>query len=411
MKYLILVPDGAGDEPLEQLKGRTPLEAAKLPNINRLAAQGLVGMVRTVPEGMAPGSDTANLSVMGFDPRKYHTGRSPLEAASIGIDMADTDVAFRCNLVTLSDAAAYDDKLVLDHSAGEISTAEADELIKAVNETFGDKDKKVQFYTGTSYRHAMIVKNGETNYDLTPPHDILERRAGDYLPKGEGAGFIEQMMRQSYSLLENHPVNQSRRARGLKPANSIWIWGQGRKPALDSLADKYKVKGATISAVDLIKGIGILAGVDSIDVPGATGTIDTNYEGKTRAAIELYEQGYDFVYMHLEGPDECSHQGDLQCKITALERIDERIVAPLVEYLESSGQPFRILIVPDHQTPLRIRTHAGEPVPFVFYDSEKAAGEKAADPTRFFGESSGEKGLFFDAGYQMTDWFFGREAE
>ncbi|WP_324822817.1 cofactor-independent phosphoglycerate mutase [Sinanaerobacter sp. ZZT-01] len=403
MKYLILVADGAGDEPIKELGGKTPLETANIKNINQLAKKGTVGVVSTVPEGIAPGSDAANLSVMGYDPRVYLTGRSPLEAASIGIDMSDTDVAFRCNIVTLQGEGAYEDLTVLDHSAGDITTEEADELIKAVNEKFGNE--LIQFYTGVSYRHCMIVKNGETDYVLTPPHDILTKKVREYMPKGEGADFIYNMMKESYELLSKHPVNIRRVEKGLNPANSIWIWGQGKKPQLSSFYDKYQIKGATISAVDLIKGIGICAGLKSVDVEGATGTIHTNFSGKAEAAIQQFKDGMDFIYLHVEAPDECSHQGDLSGKISSLELIDEKIVGPVIEYLRSTGEAFRFLVLPDHQTPISIRTHAGKPVPFVLYDSSK---ETEADESKGFNETAAAaSGLFFGNGYELTDYFFG----
>lgn len=402
MKYLILVTDGAGDETIDSLGGKTPLEAANLPNINGLANKGLVGLVSTVPEGIAPGSDAANLSVMGYDPRVYLTGRSPLEAASIGIDMSETDVAFRCNLVTLKGDGPYEEKVVLDHSSGDITTEEADRLIKAVNERFGSD--AIQFYTGVSYRHCMIVKNGSTDYELTPPHDILARKAGEYMPKGKGSEFIAKMMKESFDLLSSHPVNLDRVKRGLNPANSIWIWGQGKKPSLSSFYEKYKIRGAAISAVDLIKGIGICAGLKSVDVLGATGTIHTNFEGKAQAAMEQFREGLDFVYLHLEAPDECSHQGDLPGKIKSLELIDEKIMGPVIEYLKNCGEDYRILVLPDHQTPMRIRTHAAKPVPFVLYSSAK---EEAEDPARIYGETAAAaSGLFFANGYELTDFFF-----
>ncbi len=289
MKYLIIVPDGAGDEKIENLGGKTPLEVAKMPIINGLAAKGEVGMVQTIPEGVAPGSDAANLSVMGYDPGIYLTGRSPLEAASIGIDMSETDVAFRTNIITLVDPKTgkpadettitqYEDLLIQDHSSGDISTAEADQIIKAIHNELGSDI--IQFYTGVSYRHCMIVKEGNTDYILTPPHDVLGRRVGDYLPQGEGAEFITELMKKSYEILRNHPVNKARISKGLNPANTAWIWGQGKKPNLSSFYDKYKITGTAISAVDLIKGIAICAGLDSVDVEGATGTIHTNFEGK-----------------------------------------------------------------------------------------------------------------------------------
>ncbi len=401
MKYLILVTDGAGDEPIEALGGKTPLEAAHLKNINSLAARGTIGMVSTIPDGMAPGSDAANLSVMGYDPKVFHTGRSPLEAVSMGIHMSDTDVAFRCNLVTLKGDGEYEDLTIADHSAGDITTEEAALLIEAVNRAF--ETEEIKFYTGFSYRHAMILKQGGVDQELTPPHDVLGQRVGDHLPKGPGSDFIKDMMRESYKLLSEHPVNLARTEKGLNPANSIWIWGQGKKPSLTPIYDKYQVKGVTISAVDLIKGIGLCAGLRAVAVKGATGTIHTNYDGKAAAAIQSFQEGNDLVFLHLEGPDECSHQGDLPGKIKSLELIDQKIVGPLVEYLDRSGEDYRFLVLPDHQTPIRIRTHLGEPVPFVLYES---AHIKEEDLSKAYGETAGRQGLFFRNGYELTDYFF-----
>ena len=389
MKYLILVPDGAGDDNIEALGGKTPLEVANLENIDELAHKGTVGMVRTIPPGVAPGSDAANLSVMGYDPSVYLTGRSPLEAASIGIDMSDTDVAFRTNIITLTGNGDYEDLIITDHSSGDITTEEADELIKAVNEAFADEN--IRFYTGVSYRHCMIVHNGSTEYELTPPHDVLTQRVGDHLPKGEGSGFITEMMKKSYEILKDHPVNKAREAKGLNPANSLWIWGQGRKPSLSSFYDKYGIKGTAISAVDLIKGIAICAGLNSVDVEGATGTLHTNFDGKARAAVREFKDGMDFVYMHLEGPDEC------------MESIDTKVLKPIVDYLREADEDFRVLVVPDHRTPLSIRTHSATPVPFVIYDSTK---EEPYDESKCFCEKSGEKGMYFDSGFELADFFF-----
>lgn len=423
MKYLIIVPDGAGDEKIEELGGKTPLEVAAMPMINGLAAKGEVGMVQTIPNGVAPGSDAANLSVMGYDPAVYLTGRSPLEAASIGIDMSETDVAFRTNIITLVDPetgrpadettkTAYEDLIITDHSSGDITTEEADVLIKAVQDKLGND--KIQFYTGVSYRHCMIVKEGSTDYQLTPPHDVLGKRVGDYLPKGKGiiegaesqeAGFITKLMKESYELLRHHPINHERIDKGLNSANTTWIWGQGKKPSLSSFYDKYKITGTAVSAVDLIKGIAICAGLDSVDVEGATGTLHTNFEGKAQAAVEEFKKGKDFVYMHLEGPDECSHQGDQPGKIKCMELIDEKIAKPIVEYLRSTGEAFKVLVVPDHRTPLCIRTHSSTPVPFVIYDSRE---EQNLDKARAFNETSGIMGKSFGSGYELADYFFER---
>ncbi|MCL1810182.1 MAG: cofactor-independent phosphoglycerate mutase [Clostridiales bacterium] len=401
MRYLIVVPDGAADRETESLGGMTPLEAADMAYTDSLAAEGESGLVKTIPDGIAPGSDAANLSVMGYDPAVYLTGRSPLEAVSIGIDMSDTDVAFRTNLVTLEGMGEYENLTIKDHSAGDITTEEADELIRAVNSEF--ESEKVKFYTGFSYRHCLIVKDGGVEFDLTPPHDALGERAGAHLPRGGGSGFIADMMKRSYELLKSHPVNAAREEKGLNPANSLWIWGQGRKPALPPYYEKYKVTGSVISAVDLIKGIGICAGLAPIAVPGATGTVSTNYEGKANAAIGEFRRGKHFVFMHMEGPDECSHQGDLAGKMESLKRIDQKVVKPVVDYLKGEDGDFKVLIVPDHRTPICIRTHSSEPVPFVIYDSTK---KPMRDETRAFTEKSGEKGKFFESGTALADYFF-----
>jgi len=401
MKYLIVVPDGAGDREIASLGGKTPLDVAKMEYTNSLAAEGEVGLVRTIPEGIAPGSDAANLSVMGYSPEIYLTGRSPLEAASMGIEMADTDVAYRANIITLEGDGPYESLLIKDHSSGDISTEEANELIELANKEFANE--KMHFYTGVSYRHCLIVKDGETHYELTPPHDVLEQTTAKYLPKGEGCEFIEKIMRRSYELFKDHPVNVKRVKNGLNPANSLWIWGQGKKPAMPTLYEKYNITGSTISAVDLIKGIGIYAGLDSIKVPGATGTLHTNYEGKASYAIEEFKKGKDFVYIHIEAPDECSHQGDLDGKILSLEYIDKRIIKTVVDYLKASGEDFKAMIVPDHRTPISIRTHSAEPVPFVLYDSTKKV---TPDKSRMFTEESGERGTFFNSGVDIASYFF-----
>ena len=402
MKYLILVPDGAADEEIAMLGNKTPLQAAKINNINQLAQIGMVGLVRTIPPGIAPGSDAANLSVMGYDPTVYHTGRSPLEAVSMGIEMSDTDVAFRTNLVTLKGEGSFEDLIIADHSAGDISSEEAKVLMEYINEKLGSEG--IRFYPGVSYRHAMIVKDGSTDYDLTPPHDVLTQRVGDHLPQGNGVEFITELMKESYRLLSEHPVNLERIKKGLNPANSIWIWGQGRKPNLSSFYDKYGIRGTAISAVDLIKGIAICAGLSSVDVEGATGTIHTNFKGKAQAAIAEYKNGQDFVYLHVEAPDECSHQGDLEGKIKSLELIDELVLKPILDYLYGCGEAFKVLIVPDHRTPMAIRTHTATPVPYVLYNSEKVV---VPDSERAFSEEEGKKGRYFENGFELTDYFFG----
>ena len=408
MKYLIVVPDGSADNPVESLGGKTPLEAADIPCINGLAAKGEIGSVRTVPDGISPGSDSANLSVMGYDPRKYLTGRSPLEAASIGLKMSDTDISFRANLITIDPDGAdrYEDFIVRDHAAGDITTEEAAELVEVLNEHFAEDG--LYIHLGTGYRQCMIVDkkhpNGHTDYRCVPPHDILDRRAGDYLPEGKAAEHFVEMMRESYDILKDHPVNKARIARGLNPANSLWIWGQGTRPELPDFNEKYGVRGAVISAVDLIKGIAMFAGLEVLKVDGIDGTKHTNFSGKAQAAIEAYKKGKDFIYMHIEGTDECSHQGDLAGKIKCAEDMDSKVVRPIYEYLEKSGENFRILVVPDHRTPLSIRTHSSDPVPFMIYDSRH---ETDADYTKQFNERSAmASGNHIEEGYTLADHFF-----
>ncbi|MDR3296575.1 MAG: cofactor-independent phosphoglycerate mutase [Clostridiales Family XIII bacterium] len=402
MKYLILVPDGCADRPIPALGGRTPLEAAGLENINALAKVSETGTVKTIPDGIAPGSDAANLSVMGFDPAVYLTGRSPLEAVSMGIKMSDTDVAFRTNLVTLDGDGDYADLIIRDHSSGDISSEEARILMETVEEKLGGG--AIRFYPGVSYRHAMIVENGRDDYVLTPPHDVLTQRAGDHLPRGEGADEIEALMRKSHEILKDHPVNTERVRKGLRPANSIWIWGQGKKPRLSSFYEKYGIRGAVISAVDLIKGIGLCAGLDVRDIPGATGTLRTNFTGKAEGAVAEFKNGKDFVYIHVEAPDECGHQGDLEGKIESMRRIDAEVFKPVHDYLKACGEPYRILVVPDHRTPMEMRTHSAEPVPFVLFDSENPLPEDAG---KAFSEQAGQKGTYYDSGHALADRFFG----
>lgn len=368
MKYIVMLGDGMADYPVEALGGRTPLEVAKKPHIDRLAKYGELGMVKTVPDGMKPGSDVANLSAMGYNPLECYTGRSPLEAVSIGIEMSDTDVAFRCNLVTLSDEAEYRDKTMVDYSSGEITTEEAAELIRAVDAAF--RTEEILFYPGISYRHCMIWHEGPTGLDLTPPHDISDRKVTDYLPKNP---VILDLMQRSYEILKDHPVNQARVARGLNPANSIWLWGEGTKPGVSLFEKTYGVKGSVISAVDLIKGIGICAGMKVIEVEGATGNIDTNFKGKGEAALQTLLDGQELVYIHVEAPDECGHHGDLEGKIRAIELIDELVVGPLLEGLIAAGEAYSILVMPDHPTPIAIKTHISDPVPYLLYRSTQGA--------------------------------------
>lgn len=370
MKYLIVIPDGMADEPIAELGGLTPMEKANKPEMDSLVKEAFVGTVSNVPKGMVPESDTANLAILSYDPKVYSKGRSPLEAVSMGIEMKPEDTAFRCNVVTLSDNGEdYDDKIILDHSADEISTPEADLLIKALEEKLGNETRR--FYTGISYRHCLIIKNGNDRYDFTRPHDILGKRIGDYLPKKENGGEeFYRLMHDSFEILNHHPVNEERRRRGLRPANSAWLWSPGKKPQLPSFYEKWHLNGAVISAVDLIKGIGLCAGMRSIDVPGATGNVHTNYKGKADAAIKAFEEGTDLVYVHVEAPDECGHRAELDNKILSIEKIDSEILSPVVAYLRNRKEDFRVMVLPDHPTPIRLRTHTIDPVPFFIYASD-----------------------------------------
>lgn len=393
MKYIVMLGDGMADDSIEALGGRTPLEAAKKPNIDRLAKGGRLGMVRTVPAGFKPGSDVANLSAMGYDPVVCYTGRSPLEAVSIGIQMSDTDVAFRCNVVTLSDEPDYEDKTMVDYSAGEISTAEAAELIKAVEDALGSAERK--FYPGISYRHCMIWHEGPCGLSLTPPHDISDRKIREYLP---GNPVILDLMKRSYEILKNHPINQARTAKGLNPANSIWLWGEGTKPGVTSFETMHGVKASVISAVDLIKGIGLCAGMKVIEVEGATGNIDTNFDGKGQAALQTLLEGQDLVYIHVEAPDECGHHGDLEGKVRSIELIDEKIVGPLLAGLEAAGEDYSILVMPDHPTPIAMKTHVSDPVPFLLYRSTELQDSGISTYTE---ETAKGTGVFLEHGYEL----------
>jgi len=369
MKYLVLIPDGMADEPIAQLGGLTPMQKAVKNNIDALAAKSVVGTVSNVPDGMVPESDTANMAILSFDPKVYSKGRSPLEAVSMGIQMKPDETAYRCNVVTLTEEQdEYEDRIILDHSADEITTAEADKLIKALEEKLGDDIKK--FYTGVSYRHCLIWKNGNDKYEFMRPHDILGKRIGEYLPKESngGAEFLK-LMKSSYDILKDHPVNLDRKARGLKPANSAWLWSPGKKPQLPSFKEKWGLNASVISAVDLIKGIGLCAEMKSIDVEGATGNVHTNYTGKANAAIDAFKNGADYVYIHVEGPDECGHRAEIENKVKSIELIDEKILGPVYEYLKNCGDDFKIMVLPDHPTPIRLRTHTINPVPFFIYSS------------------------------------------
>lgn len=367
MKYIVVLGDGMADEPIDSLGGKTPLEFARTPMLDLLSKKSEIGLVHTIPEGMSPGSDTANLSVLGYDPLKYYTGRSPLEALSIGVDMKQEDVAFRANLVTLSEEEVlYEERTILDHSSGEISTEDAAVLLQAVKQEL--ETAGYRFYAGTSYRHLLIWENGAVLL-LTPPHDVLTQKIGQYLPENE---MLKTMMKRSYDILSRHPINIERKNKGLNPANSLWFWGAGTRPALSSFEEKNNKKGAMVSAVDLLKGIAVGAGMKNIKVEGANGGLHTNYEGKAMAAVEaLTKESYDFVYVHVEAPDEMGHQGSAEKKIQAIEYLDEKVIKVIEEELEKQGTDFRMMVLPDHPTPVRVRTHTASPVPYLLYDSTK----------------------------------------
>ncbi len=401
MKYLVVLADGMADYPLPELNGKTPLQVSKKPNMDRLAQLGEVGLVRNVPPGMPPGSDVANLAVMGYDPRRYYTGRSPLEAISIGVEMALTDVSFRCNLVTLSDALTIDERIMADYSAGEITTPESEVLIKDLARALNSKE--INFYPGISYRHLMVWHNGPSKCCLIPPHDISDRPIGDYLPQGESSDILLDLMKKSWPFLENHPVNQARRDAGLNPANSIWFWGEGRKPNITGFTEKYSLTGSVISAVDLAKGLGIAAGLKVINVPGATGNIHTNFQGKARAVLEAFKAGDDFVYLHIEAPDEAGHQGDLSTKIKAIERIDAEVLEMILAELQEITVDFKIMLLPDHPTPIALKTHVDDPVPFVIYQAGK---NNVNGSTAVFDEvTAAGTGIKVEEGYRLMDHF------
>ena len=393
MKYLVVLCDGMADTPNAALGGKTPMECAHKPNMDALAKNAEVGMCRTVAAGLKPGSDVANLSVMGYDPAVCYTGRSPLEAASIGVDLKATDVALRCNTVTLSDEENYEDKTMVDYCAGDISTEEAHKIIETVEKELGSDIYK--FYGGVSYRHCLVVDNGTTDLgNMTPPHDISGRVIGEYLSKSENAAPLIDLMKRSYEILKNHPVNIERRKKGLHEANSIWLWGEGRRPQLENFKEKNGVSGCVVSAVDLLKGIGICAGMETPEVEGATGYIDTNFEGKTQAGIDAFKRGTDLVYLHFEAPDECGHRGEAQNKVKAIEMIDSRVLTKMLDYLNGCGDDYRILIMPDHPTPLETMTHSSAPVPFLIYDSRK----KENGVSSFTEKNAAETGEFVEHG-------------
>ena len=400
MKYIIVLGDGMADEPIPSLGHKTPLECANTPAMDELSRKGEIGMVHTIPEGMAPGSDTANLSVMGYDPEIYYSGRSPLEALSIGVAMKDDDVAIRCNVVTISEEdAAFEDRTIIDHSSDEISTEDAAVLIDVVKKELAKEG--YSFYAGTSYRHCLIWEKGQV-VELTPPHDVLEQVIGEYLPKDD---VLRDMMKKSYDILKDHPINVERKKQGLNPANCIWFWGAGTKPMLSDFREKTGKKGIMISAVDLLKGIAVGAGMDNAYVEGANGGLHTNYEGKMQAAVKaVAEDDYDFVYIHVEAPDEMGHQGSVERKIQAIEYLDERIIAPMVKNLKEKGIDFRMMILPDHPTPIRVRTHTADDVPYLLYDSTLERNE-----TWSYNEQvAANSGNYVAKGHTLIDKLFER---
>ena len=397
MKYVVVLGDGMADRPLEELQGKTPLEYAKTPTMDELAAMGEIGTVHTIPEGMSPGSDTANLSVLGYSPRKYYSGRSPLEALSIGVDMKPTDVSLRCNIVTVSEEEEnYEDKTIIDHSSDEISTEDAAVLLEAVRKELETDIYK--FYVGTSYRHLLIWEKGEV-VELTPPHDVLGQKIGQYLPKDAA---LKEMMKKSYDILVNHPINVERKKKGLNPANSCWFWGAGTRPALSSFEEKMHMRGAMISAVDLLNGIAVGASMKNILVEGANGGLHTNYEGKAQAAVDvLTKDDYDFVYVHVEAPDEMGHQGSVEKKVQAIENLDGKVIAPIKAGLEAAGVDFKMLVMPDHPTPICLRTHTSDDVPYLIYDSTK----KQQQDWKYNEREAADSQFHIAEGHKMIEYF------
>lgn len=393
-KYVIILGDGMADEPIESLGNQTILEYAHTPELDRLSKRSELGMVHTIPAGMKPGSDTANLSVLGYDPAVYYSGRSPLEALSIGVPMKETDIALRCNIVTLSEEEeAFEDKTIIDHSSGEISTEDCSILLEAVKKEL--QDETYQFYAGTSYRHCLIWNRGRV-IDLSQPHDILGQVIKPYLPENEKLLF---MMKRSYEILVNHPINIERKKQGLNPANCCWFWGAGTKPGLSCFEEKNGVKGMMISAVDLLKGIAVGAGMGVAHVEGANGGLHTNYEGKVQAAVEALKDGYDFAYIHIEAPDEMGHQGSIEKKVQSVEYLDQRVIHPLLQKLEAEGLPFRLLIMPDHPTPIRVRTHTSDSVPYLLYDS----GQELNKDWNYNEKEAARSGNFIARGHTLID--------
>ena len=402
MKYLVVLCDGMADVPNDLLGGKTPMQKANKPMMDKLCKTAKIGMCKTVAEGLKPGSDVANLSVLGYDAKTCYSGRSPLEAANLGIDLNDDEIAMRCNLVTLSDAENYEDRVMVDYCGGDISTEEADELIKALQKEFGDENNC--FYTGVQYRHCLVSKLGDLGLNFTPPHDISDKVIGEYLSKEEKAQSFIELMKKSVDVLQNHPVNLKRVAEGKRPANSAWFWGEGKKPQLPFFKDMFGLSGAVVSAVDLIRGIGKLSKMEVAEIDGVTGYIDTDFDGKCKAAIDEFKNGADFVYVHVEAPDECGHRGETENKVKAIELIDKHILGPVVEFLKSYDD-FAVLVCPDHPTPLSICTHSSNPVPYIIYDSKneidsgvKCHCEREAEAT----------GNYIEKGFTMMNYFLSK---
>jgi 2,3-bisphosphoglycerate-independent phosphoglycerate mutase len=400
MKYIVIIGDGMSDWPIEALGGLTPLQKASTPNMDSLAGEGIVGKVKTIPEGLPAGSDVANLSILGYDPAEYYSGRAPLEAASMGVELDNNDIAYRCNVVTLEEKGNWNDYIMADYSAGHITSEESHELIKFIDDKLGSES--IRFYPGISYRHLMVWKDGKDDIECTPPHDIIGKKIAGYLPEGSGSDVLTRLMRDSVQLLSEHGVNRKRASDGKNPANSIWFWGQGRKPSIPGYKEKYDLSGALISAVDLTKGLGVYAGFDILNVPGATGYLDTNYTGKAEYALKALET-CDFVYLHIEAPDEAGHNGNVEDKIKAIEDIDSLIVGPVLKGAQERLGEFRILLMPDHATPISVRTHTEDFVPFAIYDSR----ESHSSETEGYNEDiiKHENVLTVSEGHKLMDFF------
>lgn len=399
MKYLVILADGMADYKIEELGGSTPLQHAHTPNIDALAKQSRIGMVSTIPADFPPGSDVANLSVLGYDPSRYYSGRSPLEAVSMGVELAETDLALRCNLVTLSAEADYAAKTMFDYSSGEISSSDSGRIIKTLQQELNNSD--FSFYPGISYRHLLVWKGGRgKELQLTPPHDISDLVVGRYLPAGSDSGALFDLMQRSVTILAEHPVNMERVKAGLKPATSIWFWGEGHKPALTTFQQRYGLNGSVIAAVDLVKGLGLCAGLKPVEVPGATGGIETDFAGKARAALDELKQGQEFVYLHIESPDECGHQGNVRKKVWSIEQIDSQVVGLIRRELDGLFD-IRIMLLPDHPTPIAIKTHSREPVPYMVFDSRQAFTKGP----NVYDEDAAQDGLYIKEGHRLMDFF------